>query len=217
MSLEWRNTLKTLTGQFQARASTSPGLHHLFTEVADHERDKLVGPHWFAPWSGGIRIVDGKPQFEKWSVSRSDGLPWISPGFREPMEGETFADNDSNVIRDKSGVVRAVSVPMKLRTGYYCGRPSDDASAFRSLADVAATALAGAKDLREHAFATDLTDLFRKPRGGIRYVFGDVPGAPNHFISHGWAAGVLQFDNGVLIDLPITESKPDADHELFHW
>jgi len=103
---------------------------------------------------------------------------------------------------------------MKLRQGYFCGQPSEEVDAFRALANAAATALAGAGDLCEHVFATDLTDLFRKPCGGVRYVFGDVPSAPNQFIAHGWSAGVLQFEDGVLIDVPIAESAPNASHWL---
>jgi len=148
-------------------------------------------------------------------VSASGGMPWIDPGFREPQLNETFDESASHrVIRDRSGVMRAVAVPMKLRQGYFCGQPSEEVSGFKSLADVAATALAAAGTLHQHAFASDLTDIFRKPRGGVRYVFGEVPSAPRHFISHGWSAGVLQFKNGVLIDLPVSENTPDASNWL---
>jgi len=175
----------------------------------------MDGPSWFQPLSGNIQVVDGKPRYSKWDCSASDGLPGISPGFREAKSTESFDDDDTaGVIRDGSGVPRAVATPMKLRQGYFCGQPSEEADAFRSLADSAAAALAGAGNLHEHVYASDLTDVFRKPRGGVRYVFGDVPGAPNRFIACGWDAGVLQFENGVLIDLPIAESAPDASHWL---
>lgn len=215
MAMDWRDTLRTLLPQFEARAARSTGLHHLFTEVADDERAKMPGPPWFSDFSRDTEIVDGQPRFKKWDVSSSGGLPSISPSFREPQSHETFDEGDSQrVIRDRSGVVRAVAVPMKLRQGYFCGQPSDEVSRFQSLANVAAAALAGTPTLHEHVFASELTDLFRKPRGGVRYVFGEIPGAPDHFISAGWSAGVLQFDNGVLIDIPISESKPDASHWL---
>ena len=195
MAVDWRWTLRALLTQFEALASRSPGLNHLFVEVADAERNKMMGPSWFAPFTDKkIRIVDGKPQFERWDCCSSGGLPWIHPGFREPKPHETFGEHDSGrIIRDRSGVVRAVAVPMKLRQGFYCGQASEQVAGFKSLADAAATAMAGSNELHEHAFASDLTDIFRKPRGGVRYIFGDVPEAPNHFIAQGWAAGVLQF------------------------
>ncbi len=214
MPLDWRDTLRTLSTQFESRAARSTGLHHLFVEVADHERHKMEGPSWFQPFPSTIRVVDGKPQFSKWDCSSSEWLPGISPGFREAKSTENFEDDSRRVIRDRSGVPRAVATPMKLRQGYFCGQPSEEVDAFRALANAAATALAGAGDLREHVFATDLTDLFRKPCGGVRYVFGDVPSAPNQFIAHGWSAGVLQFEDGVLIDVPIAESAPNASHWL---
>jgi hypothetical protein len=185
--------------QFESRAAKSAGLHHLFIEVADHERNKLSGPNWFAPFSSNVQIVNGKPQYGKWDASASSGLPWVHPGFREAKSGETFDENDSSrVIRDRSGVVRAVAVPMKLRQGYFCGQPSEELSGFESLANVAATALAGSDNLHEHAFASDLTDLFRTPYAGVRYVFGEVSSVPNSFIAQGWGAGVLQFENVIV-------------------
>src|SRR4029453_10891664 len=137
MALDWRDTLQTLVGQFEARAKRLPGLHHLMVEVADDERDKMTGPGWFTPFSNDISIVGGKPQFRKWDMTASRGLPGISPSFREPKSGETFEDSQTDgVIRDKSGVVRAVAVPMKLRRGYLCGQPSEEASGFEFLANV---------------------------------------------------------------------------------
>jgi nucleoside phosphorylase len=177
----------------------------------------MSGPKWFTPFSSDkpIRFVDGKPNFDRWDCCASAGLPGIHPTFREPRADETFDANDAGrIIRDGSGVVRAVAVPMKLRQGFYCGSPSESVARFESLANAVATALAGANDLQKLAFAADLADIFRKPRGGVRYIFGDVPRAPNHFVAHGWSAGVLQFEHGVLIDLPISESAPDASHWL---
>jgi nucleoside phosphorylase len=216
LPLDWRETLGTLQTQFQARAAKALGLHHLFVEVADNERHKMSGPFWFAPYTRDIPMVDGRPDFGKWGMSASSGLPWIGPSFREDQAGETFASNDDQrVIRDKSGVVRAVFVPMKLRQGYYCGQPSEEVSAFESLANAASNALAAATDLTEHAFASELTDIFRQPFGGVRYVFGDVPAVPESFIAAGWQAGILQFENGVVIDVPLGEGAPDASHWVF--
>lgn len=213
MAVEWRETLNLLLKQFEARASRSAGLNHLFVEVADNERNKMSGPNWFKPYSSDIKIVDGKPQYKKWDASTSGGLPWISPGFRAVAADETFdAGSSHRVICDRSGVARAVAIPMKLRQGYFCGQPSEEVAAFESLADAAATALSSAKGLHEHFFASDLTDIFRKPRGGVRYIFGEISDAPNQFVARGWNAGVLQYEHGVLIDLPLAESKPDASH-----
>jgi nucleoside phosphorylase len=77
---------------------------------------------------------------------------------------------------------------------------------------MAALALMDADDLAEHFLASELCDLFRKPRGGVRYVFGEVPEVPREFIAQGWDAAVLQYEDGVLIDVPISESTPDSSH-----
>jgi nucleoside phosphorylase len=101
---------------------------------------------------------------------------------------------------------------MKLRLSYFCGGPSEKVTDFESLATMAALALLDADDLSEHFLASDLCDIFRKPRGGVRYVFGDVPEVPRQFTARGWGCGVLQYENGVLIDAPISESTPDSSH-----
>jgi len=207
MTISWRDTLQTLLPQFEALAARSTGLHHLFVEAADNERDKLSGPSWFSRSFDDVKVVDGKPVIEKWGCCGFGTLPTINPTFREPNAGEIF-DESMRVIRDGSGIVRAVPVTMRLRQGYYCGEPTVTVDAFKSLANAAAAGLAGANNLNEHFFASDLTDLFRKPRGGVRYLFGDVPETPNQFMASGWDAGVVQYENGVLIDMPISESSP---------
>ena len=214
IAIPWRETLETLRTQFQSRAAQSSGIYHLMVEVADHERDKMQGPDWFKPFSTNVKIVDGKINYQNWECSRTTGLPSVPPGFREPLPNEVFTDED-RVVRDKLGVVRAVATLMKLRRSYFCGAPSEDVAKFEALANIAAIALAGADDLSEHFFANEMIDIFRHPRGGIRYIFGDVPWGPEDFISSGWDAGVLQFDNGVLIDLPISESRPDSSHWVY--
>ena len=215
MAIDWRDTLRTLRTQFEAKAAASTGLHHLFVEVADDERDKMMGPSWFRPFDKHPRIVDGKPKYEKWDCSAFAGLPGVSPSFREVELGEDVSKLDqSKIIRDGSGVPRGIAVPMKLRQGFYCGPGADAATQFKSLASAAASALASATDLHEHPFGSDLKDLFRAPRGGVRYVFGEVTEQPQQFLSSGWNAGVLQYPNGVLIDMPIAESPPDESHWL---
>jgi nucleoside phosphorylase len=185
----------------------------MLVEVADNEREKAIGPVWLGGFGKNAPFVDGKPQYGPWDCSAFATLPGTHPAYRAPKPGEEFVDNP-RVVRDGSGVVRAVAVPMKHRHGYYCGRGSDETKPFESLANVAATALAAAEDLQLHAFAADLTDIFRKPRGGVRYVFGDVPAAPSRFMSHGWMGGGAIFDNGVVIDVPISENNPDVRHWL---
>lgn len=208
MSIDWRDTLRTLLPQFEAVAARSRGLHHLYVEVADTERHKMMGPPWLSRGLDKVRMVDGKPAYDKWDCCALPASPFINPSFREPRPNEAF-DEGQRVIRDESGVVRAVPVPMRLRQAFYCGDPSE-INSFESLANTAAQALASASDLSEHYLAPQLADLFRKPRGGIRYVFGDVPAAPKHFISSGWDAGVLKFEDGILIDLPISEMPANA-------
>ena len=105
MAVDWHSTLRVLLTQFEALASQSPGLNHLFVEVADAERNKMWGPSWFAPFSPDkkIHIVDGKPQYERWDCCASCGLPEVAPSFREPKPQETFGEQDSDrVIRDRS-------------------------------------------------------------------------------------------------------------------
>jgi nucleoside phosphorylase len=213
MAIEWRETLKILLTQFEARAGRSSGLNHLFVEVSSEEPNKISGPSWFTANPSHVKIVGGRPQYRKWEASTSGGLPWISPGFRPAAPSEELVgDFSDGVIRDQSGVAHAVAIPIKTRRGFYCGQPSEDALAFESLADAAATALAASKNLHEHFFASDLTDIFRKPRGGVRYVFGEVPETPRHFTARGWDAGISFYEHGVVIDLPLAESAPDASH-----
>lgn len=211
----WRDALGTLKRQIEARAERSTGLHHLAVEVADNERDKLQGPDWFKASSG---ILSGQPpsrEFGKWTVAKFSGLPSVEPGFREVTRQDDLEDEGfcSKVVFDRSGTPRAVATPMRLRRGFFCGQ-SNNVAEFESLATAAAQILAGANDLSTHKSAADLVDLFRPPRGGVRYVFGDIDEAPSQFISAGWQASVLLYKNGVLIDVPIAESSVDSSHWL---
>ena len=54
----WRQSLETLQKQFEAQATRSRGLHHLMVEVADDERDQMVGPAWFVR-DGKLGSADG--------------------------------------------------------------------------------------------------------------------------------------------------------------
>jgi nucleoside phosphorylase len=211
----WKETLEMLRKQFEARATASRGLHHLMVEVADDERDRMEGPDWFIRES---RLDSSDPgpflRAEPWYVVQGSGLPWMHPRFREIRPGEAIeAIPADRIVRDGSGLPRAVFEPMRLRSSYLCG----DATAlkgFQSLAEAASRALTEAPGLAEHELSADLTDLFRAPRGGIRYIFGDVPNPPTHFIANGWQGGRLVYEHGVLIDVPISESPPGVDHWL---
>lgn len=216
MALDWRDTLRTLRTQFEAKAAASTGLHHLFTEVPDDDRSLASGPDWFAPFSARQpRVVNGKIVYEKWECSSSSGLPGVSPSFRAVLPDEDLSTTpDERIVRDQNGNPQAVSIRQKLRQGFYCGPAAETVGQFESLATAVATALSVAIDLVSHPFAAELTDLFRPPRGGVRYVFGDVPAVPDTFISRGWNAGVLQYPDGVLIDLPISETPVGASHWL---
>jgi nucleoside phosphorylase len=215
MAVEWRDTLQILLDQFAAGAARSTGLNHLFVEVAEHERDRMQGPSWFAPFPSRVRIVDGSARYQKWDVSRFSGLPQVSPSFREIRSQEDLSEIDpSRVISDGRGNARAVAVPMKQRRGYFCGKPIDDVLSFESLGNAAAAALAGSNALDSHVFASELSGLFRRPRSDVRYVFGEVQDPPKESVSRGWQAGIWQFEKGVLIDVPISESTPDVSHWL---
>jgi len=211
----WRNTLTILLPQFEARATQSFGLNHLFVEAAEDEREKLSGPDWFKPFGTRTISDDGTPLYDKWESSAFRTLPRVAHNFRAFQPSEHLENLEpSRIIHDLSGIARAIAVPSKQRCGYLCGKPADHVNAFESLANSAAAALAGARRLEDHPFASELTDLFRKPRGGIRYVFGDIPTPPSRFVADGWNAGILKGPHGVLIDLPLAESKPDAAHWL---
>ncbi|MBE3097864.1 MAG: toll/interleukin-1 receptor domain-containing protein [Candidatus Atribacteria bacterium] len=213
--ISWQESLAVIQRQFEARAERSNGLHHLLVEVSDDERHRAVGPDWFvrlSPFNG--TAATETPIGEPWRFVSSSGLPTVNPGFREVTAGETLDGIPvEKIVRDGSGVPRAVTVPMRLRFGYLCGDPTQLAS-FESLAKSASQVLTDEHDLHSHPLAEDMCDLFRKPRGGVRYVFGDVPSQPTQFMANGWAAGVLVFENGVLIDEPIAEDFPGVGHWL---
>ena len=141
-------------------------------------------------------------------------LPGEHPRFRPVFENENLAEVAAErIIRDKSGQPRAVFEAMRLQSSYLCG-DDKQVKGFESLAEAASRILTDVPEIHAHEFADDIVDLFQRPRGGVRYVFGDLPQQPKHFGANGWAAGVLVFEHGVLIDLPIGESPPSVGHWL---
>ena len=102
---------------------------------------------------------------------------------------------------------------MRLRQSYLCG-DSNALKGFQSLAEATSRTLIGVSELEESELAGDVADLFRNPRGGIRYVFGTVTDPPGVFVARGWQPGVLVYPEGVLIDLPIAETTPNVEHWL---
>lgn len=213
MGEDWRGTLEVLRPQFEALASKALGLHHFFIEDArkneNDEKSDFLPPGLHYP----SNELQGLGTYGRWQISSIASMRSKGPSFREPNEAEEFA-TEEDLIRDQAGDIRAVAERSVSRFGYYFGKTKDTFEGFRYLATAAATALTGVSNLHEHVFASDLVDLFRRPRGGIRYVFGRVPSAPTKFIASGWDAGILQFKHGVLIDLPLGESEPDAEDWL---
>ncbi len=205
--MDWRETLKTLQDQFAAKAAQSRGLHHLFVEVGDHERDRAGGPDWIA----NKFIEQNRETNDPWQIVSYSTLVGVESRFREWVARDE-SNPEARIIRDGNGQPRAVFEPLRLRSSYLCG---DDQSlaAFESLAEAAARVLSGA-DLANHEYAQELTDLFHAPVGGIRYVFGAVTDPPSESTSHGWQAGMLVYPDGVLIDQPVSRSAPSAGHWL---
>ncbi|MFO0951700.1 MAG: hypothetical protein U0835_11245 [Isosphaeraceae bacterium] len=213
--MAWKETLEILRKQFEARATASRGLHHLMVEVGNDERDRMRGPEWFVRESGRGASDPGQLiRADPWHTVRSAGLPWVHPQFREVRPGEELvAIPEDRIVRDGSGTPRAIFEPMRLRSSFLCGDWTA-VRGFKSLAEATSQTLTDAPGLADHELAVDLTDLFQAPRGGIRYVFGEVPNPPKHFIASGWQAGQLIYEHGVLIDVPISESLPGVDHWL---
>lgn len=220
----WRESLEVLRGQFEAQAARSRGLHHLMVEVADDapgapaddRRNKLAGPDWFVAeagiWDHGA--ATRPPTEGPWHGVQGGTLPGVSPWFREVRSSESLHDiADHRIVRDLSGAPRAIFEPQRVRFGYLCG-DSNTLKAFESLAAIASRALVGAVGELEMESARDAEDLFRTPRGGIRYTFGTVTNPPEVFIARGWSAGILANPDGVLIDVPISESVPGSGHWL---
>ncbi|MFN3158289.1 MAG: hypothetical protein ACE37I_03175 [Rubinisphaera brasiliensis] len=212
MAIEWQDALRTLRKQFEAKASTSAGLYHLLIETSKDESDKFDGPTWFRH-DLNPEFSDGKPVYKTWDWSYCSTLPEFSPSFREFHDGEEVRSiPEERIIRDASGMPRAVLVPGKDRMGYFCGPGFELREHFESLASMAASAIASTNDISHNPFAPQIQELFRRPRPCVRYVFGEVPEQPGRFISNGWKAGVMQFPHGVLIDLPLAEDFPGSGH-----
>lgn len=213
--MDWRESLQTLQKQFEAQATRSRGLHHLMVEVADDERERMSGPDWFVR-ECGLGSSDVKPflRADPWHAVHGSGLPLVHPRYREVRPEESLDGiQPDRIVRDRSGCPRAVAEPMRLRQGYLCG-DSNAVKRFQSLAEATSRVLTGVPALAECVYAEDIVDLFRSPRGGIRYIFGKVIDPPPFFVAQSWQAGLLLYDDGVLIDVPIAESQPSVAHWL---
>lgn len=213
MSIDWRTTLKSLLPAFESLASKHLGLNHLLIERSDHTNEGEQEPSWFSEFSL-FSESNKRNRNSQWSVQRLELFSVSTPGYRAPLVGELFEEQSEDVICDQSGVVRAVLVHGRQATGYLCGRSGVAIDQFMSLANAASAALTDAEHLDEHHFASDLVDLFHSPRYAVRYLFGDVPNQPSHYISNGWSAGALQFRDGVLVDVPVGESNPTSQQWL---
>ena len=118
----------------------------------------------------------------------------------------------SELSATKSGTPRTVFVPNGLRYSYLCG-DTNASSGFVSLAEAASRSLTGV-DLAECPFRDEVSELFRKPRGGIRQVFGEVIDPPRKFIAKTWQSELLLYPAGVIIDTPLSEQAPSSAHWL---
>ena len=174
-----------------------------------------AGPDWFViEGKLGSSDVEAFQRAEPWYVVQSSGLPGVPPRYREVRIDESLDGiPEDRIVCDGSGTPRAIFEPMRLRTGYLCG-DSNSLKSFESLAEATSRTLIGISELEESELADDVADLFRNPRGGIRYVFGSVVDPPRVFVARGWNAGVLVYHEGVLIDVPIAESSPSVEHWL---
>jgi hypothetical protein len=210
----WRETLATLKSQFEAHAARSLGLHHMMVEVADDERDKMRGPDWFAREADLFGTNTASiPRTGPWQVAQFSGLPWLGPHFRKVQPEESLEGiPPERIVRDQSGTPRAVFVPMRLRSSYLCG-DTNSSTGFLALAEATSRSLAGI-DFDGCPFADETSEIFRKPRGGIRQVFGDITDPPRQFIAQGWDSGILLYHSGVLIETPLAEQHPDSAHWL---
>ena len=175
----------------------------------------MRGPDWFVREGKiGLADVEAFQRADPWFVIQSSGLPGVHPRYREVRNDESLEGIlEDRIIRDGSGTPRAIFEPMRLRESYLCG-DSNALKGFQSLAIATSRALIGVSELEESELADDVADLFRNPRGGIRYVFGTVIDPPRVFVARGWDAGMLIYPEGVLIDMPIAESSPDDEHWL---
>jgi hypothetical protein len=184
-------------------------------EVADDARDRMRGPNWFVG-EGKLESPDVEAfrRADPWFVIESSTLPGVYPSFREARPGESLNGiPKERIVRNGSGIPRAIFEPGRLRQSYLCG-DSNAVRGFRSLAEATSRTLIGASELEGSELAADVADLLRNPRRGIRCVFGTVIDPPRTFVAVGWQAGVRVYPEGVLIDLPISESPPGVGHWL---
>ncbi len=213
--MDWRSELTTLQGQFEAQATKSSGLHHLFVEVADDKRERARGPDWFVAKNPQLFGNGGTVHTrDPWDAVESSTFLANHPSFREILPGEpTDHLDESRVVRDRGGRPRAFFTPQSLRAGYLCGDHSA-VEQFKTLAAAASNALTDVSELSNHRFADDLVDIFRTPVGLERYIFGDVASVPTVCLARGWDTGIYQENSGVVIDVPVGGLPPDEENWL---
>src|SRR4051812_37549929 len=100
--------------QFNAKSAQFRGLHHVFVEVGDHERERSGGPAWLARRLGQTPQADSD---DPWQMVGFSSLPWVHPRFREAAPNDVaMGVSEDRLIRDGGGRPRAVFEPMRLRT-----------------------------------------------------------------------------------------------------
>jgi nucleoside phosphorylase len=183
-------------------------VHHIMTEVDDGERDRLCGPLWFKRNLDHPALVD---QDDPWHMLSFATMPSEFGRFHSLSDSDSASYPESRLVRDGSNKIQAVFIPARLRSGYHTGAYTNKTSQFQALALSVVDVLRGSTELQSHFLFSDLQDIFAKPVGGIRYVFGEIGDAPSEFIANGWATGMLVYPNGVLIDQPVAQIGRDSE------
>lgn len=210
---EWKQTLRRLRGNFESLALHSKGMYCTMTEeVVSLKEPRRSG---FPP-----HIEPNAPFNNPHAIFATHTLPCDYPRPRQLSEDEKASaplkgEEDDRYVRDASGRAHAVWMPLVNRHAYIQGDHSVSPQ-FTAVAEAAGATLLTIPDEFIQGFAPDISALCRVNKvGGRRYVFGDVPPQPLPWMSQGWAAGGLAFQDGVVIDNPeVSESEGER---MAHW
>jgi hypothetical protein len=213
MSDEWKDIFQSLRASFESTAQNSKGLYHAMVEMrrdesmatTDANTPNFVKMQWREPtvWSVlSFQTLLGDPMRPR---KLSEEEIQASP---PPKDGDGY-------IRDANHRALAKWTLPIIRSGYLCGF---DAALpqFKSVADAAGRAfLTIPKDVCEK-LPEDIRECFPERRAyGRRYVFGKVENMPAPFYSRGWAAGILAYPEGVVVDSP--EPHTGNDDGMSCW
>ena len=187
-------------------------MRRAIVEASDNERERCVGPPWFVGVGWHLQNAPIETAYNKREKCSFGGMPSTEGRFRLPFDAtEHLRTHSNDLIHDRSGNLQAIYQHGRMRSGYFCGKPSSEASEFETLANAAVNALTGSFDYKSHFLGSELAEVFPRIAGGIRYVFGDLPeDIPDVFVAEGWNPIVLQYMNGVLIDQPLSVDPFDS-------